>query len=432
MKKVVLASMLALASATLCAGPQLYAQDQPGQITIKDPAEYNAYSNAVSQATPQTKAAAVEDFLGKYPQSVVKSEMLEQLMAAYQQTGDLNKTVDAANRLLQVQPNNLRALALSVYIKKAQAISKTNPAEAQPLLDDAANLARRGLNSPRPDNLPQADFDKLKKATTPIFHSAIAASSVGKKDYKTAIAEYRAELDATPVEQTTAGPALNDTYLLGTAYVQQDPKDLPNGIWYLSRAAAYAPEPAKTQIDAAAKYWYNKYHGGMDGYDQVQAQSKATLHPPATFQIVAAPPPPSPQDLASKAIASTPDLKSLALSDKEFILANGKKEDADKLWAVLNGVTTEVPGLVISATPDQVLLAVTEDAKASKTADFTVKMKTPLKDVPSVGATVKLIATFDSYTQTPPMIILRDGELPAAPKAPVRHPAHPPARKPAH
>ena len=60
MKKVVFASVLALATTTLGAAPMMiYAQDQgaqAGQITIKDPAEYNAYTNAVGQSTPAAKA----------------------------------------------------------------------------------------------------------------------------------------------------------------------------------------------------------------------------------------------------------------------------------------------------------------------------------------------------------------------------------------
>ncbi len=54
------------------------------QVTIKDPAEYNAYTNAIGQSDPKIKASAIESFLTQYPQSVVKSDMLEQLMAAYQ------------------------------------------------------------------------------------------------------------------------------------------------------------------------------------------------------------------------------------------------------------------------------------------------------------------------------------------------------------
>ncbi len=46
-------------------------------------------------------------------------------------------------------------------------------------------------------------------------------------------------------------------------------------------------------------------------------------------------------------------------------------------------------------------------------------MKTPLKSVPAIGATVTYEGTFDSYTANPPMITLIDGEPPA--KAPAAH-----------
>ncbi|HVJ07033.1 MAG TPA: hypothetical protein VM554_01480 [Acidisarcina sp.] len=417
MKKFVFASLLAVASITFCATPFVLAQNPSGQITIKDPAEYNAYTNAIGQSDPKAKAAAIEAFLSAYPQSVVKSDMLEQLMAAYQASGDLNKTVDAAGRLLQIDPGNVRALALTVYIKKAQAAQ--NPAGAQPLLDDAAALAQRGLNATKPANMAEGDFDKLKKATTPIFHSAIATDDVGKKDFKGAVSEFHAELESVAPEQTTSGPSLNDTYMMGSAYIQMDPKDLLNGIWYLARAAAYAPEPAKSQIDAQAKYWYNRYHGGMDGYETVQALAKSSVFPTADYKIT---PAPSPQEVVAKIVAETPDLKTLALSDKEFILANGKKEDADKLWSQLKDVTTKIPGVVVAATPTQIQLAVSEDAKTSKVADFTVNMKSPLKTLPATASNVELIATFDSYTASPAMIVMKDGELPEA-KKPVAHPA---------
>src|SRR5579875_4054851 len=110
MKKVVFASVLAVTAGAVPFVPAALALDdgqgqnqgaqQGTTITIKDPAEYNAYTNAVGQSSPAAKAAAIEQFLQQYPNSVVKEEMLEQLMAAYQQTGDANKTLDAAKRLL--------------------------------------------------------------------------------------------------------------------------------------------------------------------------------------------------------------------------------------------------------------------------------------------------------------------------------------------
>jgi len=422
MKKSVLASLLALATILPGTVSMVYAQAaSSGQITIKDPAEYNAYTNAVGQGTPAAKAAAIESFLTTYPNSVVKVDLLLVLMASYQQANDMTKTLDAADRLLAVDPGNLRALAISVYIEESQAHAKTTPADAQPILDKAAAQSQTGLTATKSATMADADYQKLKVATAPIFDSAIAQDDANKKDFAGAIAAFNSELKAYPdPAMTQTGAGLNDTYLLGQAYAQQTPPDLKNAVWFFTRAAQFAPPQAKPQIEKAAEYFYNKYHGSMDGYPAIQALTKANLFPPPEYNPTPAPPPPSPADLAAQTVASTPDLKSLSLGDKEFILFNGKPEDAEKVWAVMKGQRVQVPGMVIEATAESVQVAVTEDSKQNKKADFTITMKTPLKAVPAIGVTVTYDATFDSYVANPPMITLIDGEPPA--KAPAaRH-----------
>ena len=417
MKKVLYVTVLALASSAIGAAPIMQAQSAaPGTLTIKDPAEYNAYNSAISQPTPQAKESAIEGFLQQYPNSVVKRQMLEVLMGAYSESGNTDKAVATARKVLQIDPTDMRALALSAFVLRSEAGQKTSPAEAQPLLDEAAKDAQAGLNAPAPTGADAGNFDKMKTAVTPLFDGAIAADDLGKKDYSNAIQKFQDELKAMPAAQQTAGPGIQDTYLLGTAYTQEKPQDLVNAVWYLSRAAAYAPAPFKDEIQKAAQYWYKKYHGGDDGFDQVQAQAKASLMPPAGFTIKPAPPPPSPQELAHTAVTSTPDLKTMALTDKEFVLANGSPDDASKVWDTMKGLTTKVPGKVISATPDSVQVAVSDDAQQSNKADFTINMKKPLKTPPAIGSMTTLIATFDSYTQNPAMIIMKDGEAPAATK----------------
>src|ERR1700742_2138863 len=127
MKKSVLASLLALATIFPVSVPMVYGQAAPsGQITIKDPTEYNDYTNAVGQSTPAAKAAAIETFLTKYPNSVVKNDLLEVLMASYQQAGDNDKTLATADKLLAVDPGNLRALFIEVYTEETQAHTKSS------------------------------------------------------------------------------------------------------------------------------------------------------------------------------------------------------------------------------------------------------------------------------------------------------------------
>src|ERR1700692_4913997 len=277
MKKSVLASLLALAIIIPGSASMVYGQAAAsGQITIKDPTEYNDYTNAVGQSAPAAKAAALETFLTKYPNSVVKNDLLELLMATYQQTGDMAKTLSTADRLLASDPGNLRALAVSVLIQKSQATVNPPPPDAQTILDKAAAEAQTGLSATKSGNMADADFQKLKSATAPIFDSAIALDDANKKDYAGAIAAYNSELKAyTAPPQTQSGPGLNDTYLLGQAYAQQTPPDLKNAAWFLTRAAQFAPPQAKPQIEKAAEYFYNKYHGSMDGFPAVQTLAQA-------------------------------------------------------------------------------------------------------------------------------------------------------------
>src|SRR3954447_4190283 len=113
MKKLVFASVVALSTVGFVAAPTLRAQDQGGQITIKDPAEYNAYQMFSTQTDPKQKAAAGDSFLQKYPQSVVKKAVLDSLLDVYQQLQDPQKVIDTATSLLQVDPSNMKAILYS-------------------------------------------------------------------------------------------------------------------------------------------------------------------------------------------------------------------------------------------------------------------------------------------------------------------------------
>jgi tetratricopeptide (TPR) repeat protein len=433
MKKLVLASMMALASLSLVPAPTLRAQD----ISIKDPAEYNAYTMADTQTDAKAKAVAYESFLSAYPQSVVKNIVLNKLLNTYQQLGDTDHVLSTAAKILQVDPNNPEAIYISVFIKKGQC-QKTSD---QQTCDDAAALAQKGLTAPKPAATSDDDWKKQTAAAYSLFDSAIAADDVyAKKDFKAAVAEYRTELMALPADQTTSGIGLVDTLNLAEAYAKLTPPDAVNAVWFYARAVNFAPAGFKPQIEKKLDYWYNKYHGGMDGLDAIKTQAAATEFPPGTLIIT---PADTPAQKIHKILANTADLTTLALADKELVLAFGDKEDADKLWALMKDKDTPVPGTVIEATASQIKVAVTDDAKQSKTPDFIVNLKTPLTDkelaaVPvgsDLGLSSKnqqeLDGTYDSYTQIPgtdtvaqsAQIVLRDGAIVPVKKAPVHKPA---------
>jgi hypothetical protein len=101
-KKLILASVMALAIFSLISAPMLRAQDST--ITIKDPAEFNSYNSAcghcadpTGQRDPNAKpsAPALENFLTQYPQSVVKTAVLDMLIDLYQGQGQGGQPPDS-------------------------------------------------------------------------------------------------------------------------------------------------------------------------------------------------------------------------------------------------------------------------------------------------------------------------------------------------
>lgn len=472
MKKFVFASVMAFASLSLVPAPTLLAQDQ-NTIQIKDPAEFNAYQMATSQADPKAKAAAEEDFLTKYPQTSAKRTVLEDLLRTYQQLQNVDQILSVSTRILQVDPNNLEAIYFSVFVKKTQC-AKTSD---QQTCDDAAALAQKGLASTKPTGVSDDDWKKQTDALFPFFHSMLAVDDmVAKKDPNAAVEEYKKELMMYPPANTTSGPALGDTLQLALAYVKlqlidaqaardadtkakaanpPDPaltaaakaasdkagQDYIQACWFFARAWNFAPANYKSQIEPQLEYYFKKYHGDTSGLDQLKTQAASTLFPPASLNIT---PAKTPQEQIHDLIATTPDLKSLALADKETVLSVGSKEDADKLWALLQGQETPVPGTVIESSASQIKVAVTQDAKDAKTADFIVNMKEPIpeKEIPAVGSELKLLkdggpevdGTYDTYTQIPAsataaasaQIVLKDAILqtkkaPAHKAAPAHH-----------
>jgi len=409
-------------------------------------AEYKAYTDATNQTNPQQKAAAIESYLTAFPNSCVKSQMLQVLLATYSQF-DANKTLETADKILQLEPNNLQALYAEALLHRANAGKLTDPAAKQPELDKAAEAAQKGLNSPKPAGMSDADYDKLKSVAYPAFYGAIGEAAVNKKDGNAAVDAFTKELQAVPADQTTKpGSILQDTYYLALAYMQSNPPDYLDCAFYAARFVAYAPEPYKSQVAPTAKYCYRKYHGADEGYDQVASAAQANLVPPSGFKE-SIKPAPTPADIVNQVIQSTPDLATLAVSDKEFILQNGTPDQAEKVWDTIKGKSVQIPdALVIASTPTQIQVAVSDDAKQSKTADFTFNLKpqdeattaaakkqqAAVADATQVGKTVTLQGTYDSYTPKPIMITMSDGEvvLPKATKAPARTPAHrAPARK---
>lgn len=382
-----------------------------GQATqkkeIKDPAEYNAYVNAIQQQDPKAKAQALEAFIQTYPNSVMKIDAAEQLMAAYQQAGDAQKMIDAANKVLQMDPNNVRALAILTYTYRAT-ITAQNLQQNLPLIQKYASQGEAALpNMPKPEGMSDADFTKLHNELGAIFEGGLGFAALQSKNYADASKDFGKAVSEE------SQPNIADIYPLAQADLEAKPMN-PEGFWYIIKAANLAQGDGKQQILEYGRKKYNRYHGSEQGWPELvnDATSNASITPPASFTVAAAPPPPSPAEQAADLVKSK-DPKQMSFAEWQLVLSSGNQAAADSVWNVIKDKAVKLGANVITAGASSLQLAGSEDDIDAKKADITVSMAKPLtaKLVPQVGAQIFFQGTVSSYTPNPFMMTFTDGVL---------------------
>ncbi len=393
------------------------AAPQSAQPVIKDPAEYNAYVAAVQQKDATAKISGLEAFLTQYPNSVMKNQAMELLMTSYQQAGNTKKTMESAQKLVQADPCNVRALTLLAFYDRA--LAQNGDPNAAQLLTDGKKYGEEGL-----DCLPKntdPEIAKMKDQMAANFNAAIGMKALQDKDDATAAKDLRAAVDSGADTQKDFGLV----YPLALSYLGENPPDYQNGIWFAARSAALAPAAAQPQIEKYARSQYVKFHAGDDGWTDVLAAAKAG-GPQVPIK-----PAPTPAEQAHNMVTATPPDK-MDFATWEFVLTNGAQADQDTVWNAIKDKPVQMNGTIISTEPDTFMIAGSSDDIDAKKADITLKFeeKIPVKMIPKDAASFDFQGQPASYTPNPFMMVMEKGQLlrqkPVAPvkkAAPVHHKA---------
>ena len=382
------------------------------QKQIKDSAEYNMYVTALNTVDPVAKAAAMEAFVKQYPNSILKIDALEQAMAAYQQSNNLAKVEETANRILGFEPENIRALAIATYLKRVQATSGSAQAAKEMVVN-----AERGIkalpNWTKPEGTSDAEFKQVRDQMSAIFYGAAGFGALQSKDYARAREYYLKSVQIDPGN-------LQDVYQLSIADLEMKPIDV-DGLWYIARAINLAKDnpTAQQSMTAYGKAKYKRYHGGDDGWDKVLA-SATTTAPPSDFShtIKAAP---TPAEIAVAAVRENNPAE-LSFSDWEYVLSYRddspeNKQAADRVWQTMqdkqkNGAAKlSIDVKVISATTDTVEAAVTDENQQANKADLHVVLEKPIAAAPAAGSQIKVIGVLTSYTPRPFMFTMEKASI---------------------
>lgn len=380
------------------------------QKTIKDPGEYNDYVSALNMTDSTGRAAAMEAFAQKYPASVVRVEALEQAMAAYQKAKNLQKVEQIAVHLLELDPGNIRALAVAT----AFARSGANSGNAVKLKETCAD-SQKGIQAlpswPRPEGTSEAEFVTIRDQMAQIFYGAAGFCALQDKDYVAAIASYSKAMKLDPND-------LQNAFQLSIAKLEQNPLD-PLGFWYCGKAVNTARgeknEEGVQSITGYCKAKYHNYHGSDEGWDKIVAASLGEVEPPAGFAATIKKRP-TPAQLACQAVEEN-DPAVLSFSDMEFVLqqrdaAPCNLAAANKVWAAIQDkekqgqARLQIPVMVISATKGALEVAVTEDNQEAKKADMKVSLEKPLLKLPARGAMINVIGVITKYELDPFFFIM--------------------------
>ena len=380
------------------------------QKTIKDQAEYNDYITALNMTNSAGKAAAMEAFASKYPASVVRVEALEQAMAAYQDAKNTQKVEQVASHLLEIDPGNIRALAVATAFARSEA----NSGNAVKLKETCAN-SQKGLQAlpgwARSEGTSESEFATIRDQMAQIFYGAAGFCALQDKDYAAAHASYLKAMKLDPND-------LQNTFQLSVAELEQTPLD-PVGFWYCGKAVNTAlgqkNDAGVQSVTGYCKAKYHNYHGSNDGWDKIVAASRGEAAPPEGFAATIKKKP-TPAELACQAVAEN-DPAELSFSDMEFILqqrdaAPCNLEAANKVWAAIQDkekqgqARLQIPVMVISAAKDALEVAVTEDNQAAKTADLKVSLEKPLLKLPASGTMINVIGVITKYELNPFFFIM--------------------------
>ena len=387
---------------------------------ITDANEYNAYLAAVNTPDPAQRAAALEAFLQTYPNTAVKEQVIETLLRTYQQliVADpqqyTQKAMDTAQRLLQVNPNNISGLVVLSYYDRV--LAQQGGPKADQLLQQAREFGERGLKQlgtqSKPDGYSDEQWTKLKQDFRIIFLGSVGHAALQARDYPTAQQSLKEVVASDPNNFT-------NVYLLALAYLEPMPPDT-QGLFWIARAVALAPpQMTPTQKETIEKYGQSKYvrfHGSDEGWPQLLAMAKTNSAPPANFSIK---PAPSPSEQASLMLQkNTPE--QMEFAEWQFILTSGNQQAADQVWNAIKGKPIRMVAQVISVSGTTLQLAASADDIAQNKPDveLTVTAAPAPGRAPRPGAQITIQGVPSSYTSNPFLVRMGDGQLISRVEAP--------------
>jgi tetratricopeptide (TPR) repeat protein len=177
--------------------PAVLAQFGPLQSPSQAPQarsqeELDLYLEIYSSTDPRAAAALAARFVSTYPRSEFLGFAYQQQMLACQQLNDYDGVLRAGAKALELAPRNVTTLLTLATVIPNRVSGRP---DASALLDHAESYARQVLGELEemkiPQEVPLEEWETRKAGIQSECHEALGHVSLKRKDFATAIREFR-------------------------------------------------------------------------------------------------------------------------------------------------------------------------------------------------------------------------------------------------
>jgi len=217
------------------------AQQQPGPHP-KTQAELNDYNAAAVITGGPAMEKAADDFAAKYPDSEMRENLYLRAMHEYQTENQSAKSLEMAEKVLQLDTTNSVALVISAMVLSDQLTQPNPDPQKVAEITKNANLALETIDTAfkPPAQVTPEQAAMYKNILKGIAHSALGVTDLKTENYAAAETELK-----TTTELTKAQPDPFNWYYLALA--QEHLKKYPDAIATTNEGLKYAGSDANVQ-----------------------------------------------------------------------------------------------------------------------------------------------------------------------------------------
>jgi hypothetical protein len=387
----------------------------PAQKNWKDRAEYDLYESITKEATPAKRLELLNQWKEKYAATEFKLERELLYLDTYQKLGQAPKIMESAKNIIAIDPQNLTALYWMAYLTTS--LNNTAP-EALATGEQAGKALLGALDTAfapakKPAGTADDQWAKARNDMEALGHKTLGWVAMIRKNGAEAQDHFLQSLQKNP----SAGEI---SYWLGqTIVAEKKPETYPKALYHFARASAYdgagaLPAEGRKQVDDYLTKAYTGFHGDTSGLAELKTKAKTAPLPPADFAIL------SVRDIEMEKLKKEEEFnKSNPLVAKWKQYKQALQTDA-ATWEQMKGAKLDkLKGTVVSATPKEVVLAISD----STTPEVKLQFETPVKA--DVGSSLEFEAVAADFVKEPFMLTM------TAEKADVQGLSAAPAKKPA-